>query len=176
MNQTQQYGLSEHRICSKLAPMPHCNDHAHCLEQALDQAETLCQAHGARLTPLRRRVLELVCASHAAIKAYDLISRLSTEDHRVKPPTVYRALDFLLEHGLIHRVDSLNAFVGCSHPHEPHEVRLLICDACGDIRELANPAFDQALELAIHQSGFKASRAHLEIHGLCAHCQEKHNQ
>lgn len=155
--------------------MPHRNAHSHDLEQTLDQAETLCQAKGAKLTPLRRRVLERVCASHAAIKAYELISQLSTEDHLVKPPTVYRALDFLLEHGLIHRVDSLNAFVGCSHPHEPHEARLLICDTCGDIRELATPALDQALELAIRQSGFKTSRAHLEIHGLCAHCQEQQN-
>ncbi|HES76820.1 MAG TPA: transcriptional repressor [bacterium] len=153
--------------------MSHCNHHAHCLAQALDHAEALCQSHGARLTPLRRRVLELVCSSHAAIKAYDLIARLSTEDHLVKPPTVYRALDFLLEHGLVHRVDSLNAFVGCTTAHNPHDVRLLICTSCGEISELANLGLDQALTQAIHVSGFQPTQTHLEIHGLCAHCQEK---
>ncbi len=152
--------------------MSHCNHHTLCLTQALEHAEALCQSQGARLTPLRRRVLELVCASHAAVKAYDLISRLSTEDHLVKPPTVYRALDFLLEHGLIHRVDSLNAFVGCTGAHNPHDVRLLICTQCGQISELANPALDATLQDALHASGFKASHTHLEIHGLCAHCQE----
>ncbi|MEW5839087.1 MAG: transcriptional repressor [Pseudomonadota bacterium] len=155
--------------------MSHCSHHDHCLAQALAQAETLCQTQGVRLTPLRRQVLELVCASHAAIKAYDIIHQLSTEDHQVKPPTVYRTLDFLLEHGLIHRVDSLNAFVGCSHPQEPHEARLLICDSCGDIGELSDPALDRALQQAIDQAGFRTTRAHLEIHGLCAHCQEKNS-
>ncbi|MFZ5580225.1 MAG: Fur family transcriptional regulator [Pseudomonadota bacterium] len=153
--------------------MTHCDDHEHCLHHALDQAETLCRSHGARLTPLRRRVLELVWANHEAVKAYDLLARLSTEDRTVKPPTVYRALDFLLEQGLIHRVDSLNAYVGCTHPHEPHNVRLLICTDCGHIAELASPTLDQALAHALAETGFKPTRAHLEIHGLCADCQKQ---
>ncbi|OYY74345.1 MAG: transcriptional repressor [Gammaproteobacteria bacterium 28-57-27] len=156
--------------------MPHCNHHTHCLAQALDHAETLCRSHGARLTPLRRRVFELVCASHSAVKAYDLIDRLSTEDHLVKPPTVYRALDFLLEHGLIHRVDSLNAFVGCTSVHNPSDVRLLICTACGEVSELIDPTLDVSMTLAIRTSGFQASHTHLEIHGLCAHCQHTTTQ
>jgi len=152
--------------------MTPCNHHASCLSHALEQAENRCQALGAKLTPLRRRVLELIWANHQAVKAYELIDRLSTEDHSVKPPTVYRSLDFLLEHGLIHRIDSLNAFVGCTHPHEPHDVRLLICTQCDQITELADPALDTALALALSATGFQPSRAHLEIHGLCAHCQE----
>lgn len=154
--------------------MSHCTHHDHCLAHALDQAETLCQSHGARLTPLRRRVLELIWASHEAVKAYDILSRLSTEDHTVKPPTVYRTLDFLLEHGLIHRVDSLNAFVGCPHPDQPHHVRLLICNQCGQVVELSNPSLDQALSRALAETGFQPTRAHLEIHGLCADCQQQH--
>jgi Fur family zinc uptake transcriptional regulator len=150
--------------------MSHCIHHDHCLAHALDQAETLCQSHGARLTPLRRRVLELIWSSHEAVKAYDLLNRLSTEDHTVKPPTVYRALDFLLEHGLIHRVDSLNAFVGCTHPSDPHEARLLICTHCGRVDELATPELDAALARALAPTGFQPTRARLEVHGLCADC------
>jgi Fur family zinc uptake transcriptional regulator len=149
-----------------------CDHHASCLSHALEQAENRCQALGAKLTPLRRRVLELIWANHQAVKAYELIDRLSTEDHSVKPPTVYRSLDFLLEQGLIHRIDSLNAFVGCTHPHEPHDVRLLICTHCDQITELTDPALDTALALALSATRFQPSRAHLEIHGLCAHCQE----
>ena len=124
---------------------------------------------------MRRRVLEMVFSSHEAVKAYELIERLSTEDHLVKPPTVYRTLDFLLEHGLIHRVDSLNAFVGCTTTHDPHDVRLLICRQCGEISELADHLLDESLQRALQASGFKASRTHLEIHGLCTHCQEAFN-
>lgn len=153
--------------------MSNCSHHDTCLARALDQAESLCQNHGARLTPLRRRVLELIWSSHEAVKAYDLLDRLSSEDRTVKPPTVYRALDFLLQQGLVHRVDSLSAFVGCSHPQDPHDVRLLICTQCGQVTELADPALDETLARAIAQTGFKPTRAHLEIHGLCAHCQEK---
>ena len=160
----------------KLAGMSHCTHHETCLAQALNQAETLCESHGARLTPLRRRVLELVWSSHEAVKAYDLLDRLSTEDHTVKPPTVYRALDFLLEQGLVHRVDSLNAYVGCTHPDEPHDVRLLICNQCGQVAELVNPALDNALTRALAETGFQPTRAHLEIHGLCAACAQKQGQ
>ena len=149
-----------------------CHHHASCQSHALEQAEQRCRNLGAKLTPLRRRVLELIWSNHQAVKAYELIDLLSTEDHSVKPPTVYRSLDFLLEHGLIHRIDSLNAFVGCSHPHEPHDVRLLICTQCQQVSELSDPNLDQALTLALAAHGFRPSRAHLEIHGLCAHCQE----
>lgn len=150
--------------------MPYCNEHEHGLAKALDQAETLCERQGARLTPMRRRVLELILASHEAVKAYDLLHQLSTEDHTVKPPTVYRALDFLLEHGLIHRVDSLNAFVGCSQPTKPHEARLLICSQCGRITELHAPMLDAAIEEALTPTGFHPTRTRLEIHGLCVDC------
>lgn len=153
--------------------MSHCTHHEHCLAHALDQAQTLCEDKGARLTPLRRRVLELVWSSHEAVKAYGLLDRLSTEDHTVKPPTVYRALDFLLEQGLVHRVDSLNAFVGCSHPDEPHEAHLLICTGCGRVEELASNDLEGAIQQALAPTGFQPTRARLEVHGLCANCQKK---
>lgn len=151
--------------------MSNCTHHAACQAQLLQYAEDVCQRRGARLTALRRRVLHMIGASHSAVKAYELIARLSTEDHQVKPPTVYRTLDFLLAQGLIHRVDSLNAFVSCSHPQVSHEARLLICDACGTILELDDDAMDHAMQHAIAATGFKPARTHLEIHGLCARCQ-----
>ena len=125
--------------------------HAHhlTLDATLNHAEQLCTARGVRLTPLRRRVLELVQSRHEAVKAYDLLAQLSTDGHAAKPPTVYRALDFLLEQGLVHRVDSLNAFVGCNHPDTPHAAHLLICKTCGRVDELHDAALDGALGDAV---------------------------
>jgi Fur family zinc uptake transcriptional regulator len=98
-----------------IASRPH--DHSHCVHSALSEADTLCAQKGLRLTALRRRVLELVWQSHKPLGAYDILAVLSEQDgRRAAPPTVYRALDFLLENGLVHRISSLNAFVGCVHP------------------------------------------------------------
>ena len=98
-----------------LACLPH--DHSRCVAEALAEAEALCAKQGTRLTTLRKRVLELVWASHKPLGAYDILGVLSEEDgRRAAPPTVYRALDFLLENGLVHRIASLNAFIGCVHP------------------------------------------------------------
>ncbi|WP_298289123.1 Fur family transcriptional regulator [Thiomonas sp.] len=137
---------------------------------ALLHAERLCAARGVRLTPLRRRVLELVQARTEAVKAYDLLAQLSTEDHAAKPPTVYRALDFLLEQGLIHRVDSLNAFVSCDHPGSPHAAHLLLCTRCGRVEELHDAELDAVIARAATTGGFRPSRARLEVQGLCAAC------
>jgi Fur family zinc uptake transcriptional regulator len=139
-------------------------------QEALSHAEALCTARGVRLTPLRRRVLELVQSRTEAVKAYDLLAQLSTEDHAAKPPTVYRALDFLLEQGLIHRVDSLNAFVGCNHPDTPHAAHLLLCARCGRVEELHSDAVDIAIAKAVAATGFVARHARLEVQGLCAAC------
>ncbi|MEC9482834.1 MAG: transcriptional repressor, partial [Halomonas sp.] len=99
--------------------------------------------------------------------AYDLIERLSRDGEQIKPPTVYRALDFLLEHGLIHRIESLNAFVGCEHPQEPHQAILMICDRCGDIRENENAAVQAALKELTAEEDFTPRSAVIELRGLC---------
>jgi Fur family zinc uptake transcriptional regulator len=137
---------------------------------ALQHAEALCAARGVRLTPLRRRVLELVQSRPEAVKAYDLLAQLSTEDHAAKPPTVYRALDFLLEQGLVHRVDSLNAFVSCNHPDTPHAAHLLLCMQCGRVQELHSDALDAEIAQAVTSTGFVAHHARLEVQGLCPDC------
>ncbi|MDG4866807.1 transcriptional repressor [Guyparkeria sp. 1SP6A2] len=147
-----------------------CVNHHQCVEQALARAETLCHRANARLTPIRREVLREVWSSHEATKAYDLIERLSRHGEQVKPPTVYRALDFLLEHGLIHRIESLNAFVGCDHPQHPHQAILLICNDCGDIREEGSETVHAALATLASSVGFSPWSEVIELRGLCRDC------
>jgi len=151
-----------------------CANHDQCIDDALARAETICARAGARLTPIRRDVLREIWSNHEATKAYDLIERLSRHGEQVKPPTVYRALDFLLEHGLIHRIESLNAFVGCEHPQDSHQAILMICDRCGDIREDENVAVQTALTTLTAEVGFTPRSAVIELRGLCRRCRDAH--
>jgi Fur family zinc uptake transcriptional regulator len=146
------------------------HDHRLCIEEALDAASQLCVARGARFTPLRRRVLELVWGSHQPVKAYDILERLNDEDRGAKPPTVYRALDFLIGQGLVHRLESLNAFVGCPHPGQDHDYQFLICDRCGTVAEIASPAVRSALAEHAAGLGFTIERQTIEVHGTCRDC------
>jgi Fur family transcriptional regulator, zinc uptake regulator len=148
-----------------------CQNHHDCAATALAHAETVCLARGARLTPIRRAVLTEIWANHEATKAYDLISRLSREGSLIKPPTVYRALDFLLAHGLIHRIESLNAFIGCHHPDTHHQAILMICDQCGAIEEVASETLNGILSTLTQTEKFKVTHQSIELHGLCATCQ-----
>ena len=153
-----------------LACRPH--DHSHCVSHALSTAETLCEQRGLRLTALRKRVLELVWASHKPLGAYDILAVLSeTDGRRAAPPTVYRALDFLLEHGLVHRIASLNAFVGCNHPGEVHQGQFLICRSCHTAVELQRSNIDTAVLASAQSVGFAVEGQTVEIIGLCATCQ-----
>lgn len=154
-----------------LACLPH--DHSRCVADALAEAETLCERQGTRLTALRKRVLELVWASHKPLGAYDILAVLSEEDgRRAAPPTVYRALDFLLENGLVHRIASLNAFIGCVHPGELHQGQFLICKACHTAIELEQPAISQAIVAGAGDVGFAVESQTVEVVGLCAGCRE----
>jgi Fur family zinc uptake transcriptional regulator len=125
------------------------------------------------LTPIRRKTLELIWNSHKAIKAYDLLDQLRPINDAAKPSTVYRALDFLLEQGLIHRVESLNAFVGCHCSGIQHDQLLLICTVCHNIEEREASPVLVALATELQQAGFIAQRKTLEIHGLCQNCSDK---
>ncbi|EPM67522.1 zinc uptake regulation protein [Pseudomonas syringae pv. theae ICMP 3923] len=152
-----------------LASRPH--DHSHCVHSALAEAETLCTQQGLRLTTLRRRVLELVWQSHKPLGAYDILAVLSEEDgRRAAPPTVYRALDFLLENGLVHRIASLNAFTGCNHPTHVHQGQFLICRLCHAAIELQHPAISSAVVDAAAGVGFAVEGQTVEIVGVCAGC------
>lgn len=146
------------------------HDHRHCVEGALAAAARLCAERGARLTPLRRRVLELVWRSHAPIGAYDVLEALAAEQGPTAPPTVYRALDFLLAQGLVHRIESLNAFVGCVRPDGAHGGQFLICDKCGAAAEVHDPRVDAAVVRRAEELGFKVGRKTIEVRGLCPAC------
>jgi Fur family zinc uptake transcriptional regulator len=149
---------------------PARHDHRRCVSLALSKADATCSASGLRLTPLRRRVLELVWGSHTPVKAYDLLSTLGKERNQAAPPTVYRALDFLLEAGLVHRIASLNAFVGCGEPGAGHSGQFLICTACGTVAELDEPALTRTIAASAERLGFEVRRETVEIAGLCAGC------
>lgn len=150
----------------------HPHDHSHCVASALAAAEAICTRQGARLTALRRRVLELVWQSHQPLGAYDILGVLNAEDgRRAAPPTVYRALDFLLEHGLIHRLASLNAFTGCSHAGESHQGHFLLCRQCKTAIELCQPAISEAIRSAADALGFAVEGQMVEVVGLCSRCQ-----
>jgi len=154
-----------------LAPFPAAqHDHDDCVRDALAAAELSCQAQGARLTPIRRRVLELVWVSHEPVGAYGLLDRLAAEGVKAVPPTVYRALDFLLEHGLVHRLERLNAYVGCAHRRGPHAAQFLICTGCGRVAELDDPAIGAALAGGAKRHGFTIARQTVEVEGLCPDC------
>ena len=146
------------------------HEHQGCIADALARAEAVCRERGARLTPLRRRVLELIWGNHRAVKAYDLLAALSDEDGTAKPPTVYRTLEFLMELGLVHRIDSLNAFVGCPQPDRRHSAQFLICGGCGEVSEMNAASIDRAVADQAAGSGFALSRQIIELHGKCPQC------
>lgn len=148
------------------------HDHQNCVQAAIASAEALCLRRGVRFTPLRRRVLELIWHSHEAIKAYDLLDDLKAFDAHAKPATVYRALDFLLEQGFIHRVESMNAFIGCDHVETHHALMLLICERCHQVEERHTPELLRAIEHESRTAGFIPHRQSFEIHGICARCQQ----
>jgi Fur family zinc uptake transcriptional regulator len=146
------------------------HDHGRCLNKAIQTAEKLCADRGVRLTPTRRKVLELIWESHQAVKAYDLLDRIKPVDRSAKPATVYRALDFLLEQGLIHRVESLNAFIGCNCSERQHDQLLLICVQCHEVEERPGVTVMEAVARELEEAGFSIHRKAIEVHGVCSHC------
>jgi Fur family zinc uptake transcriptional regulator len=146
------------------------HDHARCIDDALSRAAELCARRGTRLTDLRRRVLELVWQRHAAVKAYDLLDELGASGGSAKPPTVYRALDFLIAHGLVHRLESLNAYVGCPAPDASHQGQFLICDACGGVSEFEAPAIEAAIAGQAAAQRFAVAAQTVEVRGTCRQC------
>ncbi len=136
---------------------------------SLREAETLCEQRGGKLTPLRKKVLTLLLESEGPAKAYDLLGQLG-DDGAAKPPSVYRSLDFLLEMGLAHRIESLNAFVACGHWKHGHAAVFLICDSCGSAGELHAGDSIRKLTQEVEGVKFKMRSAVIEVRGLCADC------
>ena len=158
---------------------PH--NHNHCIQDALREAHTLCQKRGARLTPLREKVLELVWQSHQPIGAYDILAELAKRESRpAQPPTVYRALEFLQEQGLVHRLSSINAYIGCSNPSahsgSSHRGSFFICNNCRVTIEVESSKVSNALQNCARDHGFSVSGASIELTGLCRNCSNEKNQ
>jgi Fur family zinc uptake transcriptional regulator len=150
------------------------HDHGHCISDAMGAARDLCASRGVRLTDLRLQVLELIWQNHKPLGAYSLMEMLAkASTRRVAPPTVYRALDFLLEQGLIHRINALNAFVGCPSPRHQHQNHFLICRDCGVAVELDNPQLVEDIQRSAQAAGFSVQTQSLEVMGLCPGCQEQ---
>jgi len=147
---------------------PH--DHQLCIDDALDRAEAICAARGARLTPIRRRVLEIVWRGHRPMGAYGILEALSGKDGAAAPPTVYRALDFLIAQGLVHRLESLNAYVGSAQPEAGHVSQFLICTGCGEVTELGDGNIAVSAKKRAAAAGFTVDRLTIELAGRCPNC------
>ena len=146
------------------------HNHDICRNNAVSKADRLCLERGVQLTPVRLKVLELIWESHRAVKAYDLLDQIKPLQQSAKPATVYRALEFLLEQGFIHRVESLNAFIGCSCSDTQHEQLLLICLQCNEVEERPGEFVMAAVSQEVKQAGFTVYRKAIEIQGICQHC------
>jgi Fur family zinc uptake transcriptional regulator len=150
------------------------HDHARCSNDAMAMAEAVCLERGQRLTAIRRRVLDELLASHKPLGAYEIIDRLAKQGTRPAPITAYRALEFLRENGLVHRIESRNAFIACVHDHPAGEpVVFLICDHCGAVGEASSADLVASLTSAARAAGFTPKSPVIEITGECNHCRER---
>jgi Fur family zinc uptake transcriptional regulator len=149
---------------------PH--DHRRCSRRARDAVAAECAARKLRLTPPRALVLEALLESHRAMTAYELLDRLRAAGLGSQPPVVYRALEFLLTHGFVHRIERLSAFVACTHGADDHAAAFLVCRACRTVAEASLPDLEEALVRAARGHDFKLERAVIEAEGLCGKCRE----
>ena len=150
----------------------HSHDHDHCIERALQSAKLICERRHLRFTPIRKRVLELVWSSHAPVAAYQLLKTLREDKKNAEAPTVYRALDFLQQYGMVHKIESLNAYVGCDHPEEAHTGQFLICTECRQVEEQQDSGVNRAIARQASKSHFNITGQVIEIKGVCAGCQK----
>jgi Fur family zinc uptake transcriptional regulator len=149
------------------------HDHGRCAAEGIQHAERLCEARAQKFTPIRRHVLQALLASHRPLGAYEIIDALAQSMPRPAPITVYRALDFLMTNGLVHRIESRNAYLACAHGHdEAALVAFLICDRCGSVGEIPAAPVAQSLSAAARATGFAPKLSVVEITGVCAHCQK----
>jgi Fur family transcriptional regulator, zinc uptake regulator len=147
------------------------HDHDRCSADAMAHAEALCASRAERLTPTRRQVLAALAASHRPLGAYEIIDRLAERGPRPAPITVYRALDFLLAQGLVHRIESRNAYIACISRHQAGAMMVfLLCDLCGTVGEAPSSAVAKSLLAAAKSAGFTPKTPVVEIPGVCAHC------
>lgn len=149
-----------------------CNQHNNCIVDALSKAQLICNDRNLNLTPQRKRILEIIWGQgHNSIKAYDILEELQKKDPSAKPTTVYRALEFLIENSIIHKIESKNSFVGCNHPTLQHNCTFLICNKCDDVVECCNnDEIANSIKSNIKHTNFHVETITLEINGTCTNC------
>lgn len=150
----------------------HSHDHSGCASGVMAIAEARAAAEGLRLTPVRRRVLEILLEGHRAMGAYEVLDRLAEEGFGNQPPVAYRALEFLVDNGLAHRIRRLNAFAACMTPGADHSPVFLICKVCDAVAEAPGGAVRTALEQEAGTQGFAIERVNIEVLGVCPGCRE----
>ncbi|MBD3662877.1 transcriptional repressor [Sulfitobacter sp. TSTF-M16] len=148
------------------------HDHRQCVTSTLAKAETHCANAGLRLTPVRRRALEILLAEHRALGAYDLLAVLAKEGLGAQPPVAYRALDFLVSAGFAHKIEALNAYIACAHLGADHAPAFLICRTCRSVAETDTAPAKGRLGEAARAAGFEIERTVIEATGLCPSCQD----
>lgn len=146
------------------------HDHKACIHEGLLAAQRICDRASVRLTSDRQQVLEVLLHDHAALGAYDIIDRMDWGARKRASSVVYRALEFLIGHGLVHKLHSRNAFIACAHPEVDHGTQFLICAGCQIIAEIGDRKLDQSLNQAARKAGFTLHRPMIEIEGLCPYC------
>lgn len=157
-------------------PQPHTafirHDHSRCVASTLERADQVAAERGLRLTPVRRRALEILLERHSAMGAYEVLERLAEEGFGHQPPVAYRALDFLVENGLAHRIQRINAFIACDHPGEAHDAAFLVCRGCRSVAEISADDLRAMLDAGARSAGFAIERATIEAAGLCPACKD----
>ncbi len=148
------------------------HDHGICVDRAIESVEKQCAAQGLRLTPVRRKVLELLLQEHRALGAYAILDMLRDAGFGSQPPVAYRALEFLTAHGFAHKIERLNAFVACDHPGETHSPAFMICRKCDAVAEAHSAPAKGVLGDAARAAGFQIEKTVVEAEGLCPDCME----
>ncbi|MCG7625406.1 MULTISPECIES: transcriptional repressor [unclassified Epibacterium] len=148
------------------------HDHSRCITGGLSAVETYCREKRLQFTPVRRRTLEILLQQHRALGAYEILEYLRDEGLGSQPPVAYRALEFLVKHGFVHKIERLNAFIACMHPGETHTPVFMICRKCDSVAEAQRQPMQGQLGDAARAAGFLIERTVVEAEGLCPRCQD----
>jgi Fur family zinc uptake transcriptional regulator len=147
-----------------------CSDHNKCVSDSFEQAKEICNKNGLRFTDLRQKIFSIILQNHQPSKAYDVLGILQKEDFSAKPATIYRALDFLLECGLIHKLHISNSYVVCSHPLRHNRCFFLICNKCDEAQECCDKGLSVELDKIGSKNNFHVEYVAVEIRGICNSC------
>ena len=148
------------------------HNHASCIQDSLEKARAYCDQNKLQLTPVRQRVLEILLERHAAMGAYEILDVLREEGLGSQPPVAYRALDFLVSNGFVHKIERLNAFTACASPGTNHSPAFLVCQSCDGVAETSTHTDLGQMASAAEQAGFRVDQVVVEIMGECRKCQD----